>query len=94
VGSPFPPTISFGYAAVAGSASEGVDFQAASGTLTFGPGQTSVVVDIPILGDRVFESDETFSVILENVIGGKVSDGSALVTILTMNHRLASVMLK
>jgi hypothetical protein len=35
-----------------------------SGTVTFAAGQTSATIRVPVAGDRVFEPDETFSVLL------------------------------
>jgi hypothetical protein len=45
------------------------DFTATSGTLTFPPGNTARLVQIPVKGDNVDESDEQFSVLLSSVVG-------------------------
>ncbi|HEX8180914.1 MAG TPA: Calx-beta domain-containing protein [Pyrinomonadaceae bacterium] len=46
------------------------DYQAASGTLTFAPGETSKPITVSVNGDLLFETDETFSVQLANATGG------------------------
>src|SRR5262249_18715835 len=48
------------------------DYVAASGTLTFGPGQTSKTVTVFVNGDVIDESDEVFVVALTNPTGGAV----------------------
>lgn len=50
--------------AVSDSADSGVDFQAASGTVSIAPGQTSTSFSVFVNGDTQLEPDETFSVIL------------------------------
>jgi hypothetical protein len=63
---PSRETITVDYATADGSATAGSDYQAASGTLTFAPGETSKIVTVLVNGDRVAESNETFSVLLSN----------------------------
>ena len=46
------------------SAKAGEDYRAASGTLTFAPGEVQKTVPIDIIGDAMFESDESFAVVL------------------------------
>jgi ribosomal protein L35AE/L33A len=53
-----------------GSATAGSDYVAASGTLTFAPGETRKVIDVSVKGDTEHELDETFSVALNNGNGG------------------------
>jgi hypothetical protein len=58
------------------------DYLAASGTLTFAPGQTSRVVTVSVVGDLTPELNETFFVNLTNLTGGgTISDGQGLGTI-------------
>ena len=54
-------TTADGTATVAGN-----DYTTATGTVTFAPGQTSQVLNIPIVGDLNVENDETFAVNLSN----------------------------
>src|SRR5207253_549539 len=58
-----------------GAATAGSDYTATSGTLTFPPGNTAQSVSVPILGDTVFEPDETFSVNLSGAINATVAGG-------------------
>jgi large repetitive protein len=69
------------YATSNGSASAGVDYQAASGTLTFAPGQTSQVIDITVSGDALDEPDETVFVTLSDPSNAFVADGGGIGTI-------------
>src|SRR5262249_27465757 len=52
------------YATANGSAVAGSDYTAASGTLTFAPGETSKTVSVSVHGDTTIEADETFKVVL------------------------------
>lgn len=80
---PFPAaeTVTVNYATEEGTASAGSDFTATTGTVTFDPGETSKAVAVTVLGDTMFEDDETFIVRLS---GSSVplSDDQGLGTIL------------
>jgi hypothetical protein len=68
-----PVTVS--YATANGSATTPADYQGASGTLTFSPGDTAETVSVPVRGDKDNEPDETFSVTLStpsNAVLGRV----------------------
>lgn len=58
------------YAAANGSAVAGADFNAASGTLTFGAGETSKVIYVSTVADGVYEGLETLTMTLSNLSGG------------------------
>ena len=58
-------------------ATEGQDYEAASGTLTFAPGDTSKTVTVTVLDDDLKEENETFKVVLTNPSGGSLSDADA-----------------
>ncbi len=65
-----------------GTAAEGEDFEAASGTLTFGAGETSKNFTVQVNGDFASELAETFTVQLSNPTGNAViADPSATGTI-------------
>ncbi len=53
-------SIRVGYATANGTAQASLDYTAASGTLTFAPGETSTAVSVPVRGDTLDEDDETF----------------------------------
>jgi hypothetical protein len=57
------------------------DYQAASGTLTFAPGQTSRSITVLVNGDRRREGNETFSVELFDAVFATIADGQGIGTI-------------
>jgi YD repeat-containing protein len=76
-------TNSVNYLTGNGSAAGGQDFIAATGTITFNPGETSKTVDIQLLNDVVYEGNETFTVTLFSPSGGAtITTGTATATIL------------
>ena len=52
------------------TATAGTDYEAASGTVTFAPGETSKIVTVTVTGDKAVESDESFLVRLAPPAGG------------------------
>jgi hypothetical protein len=62
--------VSVDYQTTDGTAKAGSDYTAASGTLTFGPGQLSRAITIPVEKDTISEGVETFTVALSNPTGG------------------------
>ena len=73
--------VSVNYATANGAATAGADYTAASGSLTFNPGETTKTVAIAITGDTDVENDETFTVSLSNASGASIGTGTATVTI-------------
>ncbi|HEX5096575.1 MAG TPA: Calx-beta domain-containing protein, partial [Acidimicrobiia bacterium] len=74
-------TATVDWATADGSATEGSDYTGAGGTLTFDPGVTSQPVSVDVLGDTMFESDETFTVTLSNPTGSTIGSGTGTGTI-------------
>jgi hypothetical protein len=66
-------TATVDYATTDGSAKAGQDYTAKSGTVTFGPGETSKQINIAIGADTVRESDEAFTVALSNASGAALA---------------------
>jgi len=62
-------TATVAYATADGSAKAGKDYTAKTGTVTFGPGETSRQVTIAIAADTLKEGDESFAVTLSNAAG-------------------------
>ena len=60
------------YATSAGTATQPSDYQQATGTLTFSPGQTSKAVTVLVNGDTTVEANETFAVNLSNPAGATI----------------------
>ena len=73
-------TVDFGTSA--GTATAGVDFQSAAGTVTFEPGQVTGTVTVAIEGDIDEETDETFVIELSNAAGATIRDAQGVGTIL------------
>jgi hypothetical protein len=57
------------------------DYLAASGTLTFPPGNTTQPITITVSGDTNVEGDETFLVNLSNPVNAAIADGQGIGTI-------------
>jgi glucose/arabinose dehydrogenase len=66
-------TVTVSFATASGSATSGVDFTPASGSLTFAPGETGHAVAVDVIGDLVSEPDESFSLGLSNAVNAAVS---------------------
>lgn len=73
--------VSLAWTTQAGTAQAGTDFLAASGRLDFAVGETQKTVDIAVLGDRVQEGQESFSLLLSAATGATIADGTALAVI-------------
>jgi hypothetical protein len=69
------------FATADGTATQPADYQSASGTLTFTPGDTSETVAVQVVGDTVDEVDETFLVNLVNPSGAGIGDGQGVGTV-------------
>ena len=74
-------TLSVDYASSDGSAQAGVDYTAASGTLTFQAGESSKTIEVAVLDDAHDEGEETLTLTLSNASSGRLSDGEATGTI-------------
>ena len=57
---PTPNPITVNYATADWSATQGTDYQARSGTLTFAPNQTRAMVTATVLGDAAADADQAF----------------------------------
>ena len=70
------------YATADGTATAGSDYTAASGDVTFAPGETSKTITVAVLGDRLAEPTETFVVNLSGPTNAIIADGQGVGTIL------------
>lgn len=76
-GSPLLP-VTVQYTTRNGTATAGSDYEAVTGSLTFVPDRSSIptptqykkTVTVPIIGDRVLETDETFMLVVSNATRG------------------------
>jgi hypothetical protein len=64
------------------TATSGIDYTAASGSVSFAPGETLKTVSVAIYGDSVDEAHETLFVTLMNPVGGSIADATGIGTIL------------
>jgi len=74
-------TITVNYATADGTATAGNDYVAATGTVTFTPGQTSQPLSVSVNGDLLNEADVTFKVNLSAATNATIADNQGLGTI-------------
>jgi hypothetical protein len=72
--------VTVGYATADGTASAPEDYTAASGTLTFAPGETAKTVSVAVVGDTLVEGDETFSLVLSGPVNATLAGALATAT--------------
>ena len=72
------------YATADGTATAGEDYTAASGRLTFAPGETEQTILVAVLDDAKDEGEERFTLRLSDVSGAVLGDAEAVGTI--ANH--------
>jgi hypothetical protein len=78
-------TVSVSYETQDGTATGGVDYQTASGTLTFLSGETQQSIEVAVMGDIDYadgDGDEEFSVVLSNPQWATVDTDTAIGTII------------
>lgn len=86
---PSDQTVTVDFVTANGSAAAGSDYQTASGTLTFTPGETSQTVTVQVNGDRRGETNETFFVTLSNATNAPIDDGQGVGTIVDDEPRIS-----
>jgi Ca2+-binding RTX toxin-like protein len=74
-----PVTVDF--ATADGAAKAGEDYEAASGTVTFAPGETTKTLTVNVSGDATVEANEDFFVNLRNATGATIADAQGVGTI-------------
>jgi predicted outer membrane repeat protein len=75
-------TVTVSYATVDATAQAGTDYDAASGFVTFNPGETSKNISVAVKADKFVEANETFNVNLSSPQNATLGDGQATATIL------------
>src|SRR5207245_1356871 len=78
---PSDQTVSVDYTTNNGTASAPSDYAAATGTVSFAPGETIKTVSVQVNGDNTHEADETFTVDLSNPSNAAITDAQGLGTI-------------
>ncbi len=71
---PSSQNVAVNFATANGTAVAGSDYTATAGTVTFNPGDTSKTVPVSVLGDTLYEANETFFVNLSNAVNGAIAD--------------------
>lgn len=65
------------YSSVNGTAEAGFDYDAVLGTLTFAPGERTKTISVPLRNDTVYESSETFQIVLTDPTNARVTAAGA-----------------
>ena len=78
---PATGAVTVDYATADGTATAGVDYEAASDTLTFAAGETTKTIAVPIKVDTVDEDGETLTLTLSDPTGAELADAEATGTI-------------
>ena len=76
-----PGTVTVDYRTVEGTATAGEDYESASGTVTFRPGQTRRTVKVVVVADAHDDPGETFTLRLSNPSGAYIGDGEGTATL-------------
>jgi hypothetical protein len=79
-------TVMVNYNTMDRTALAGLDYDAASGVITFGPNETEQTFSITIHGDTLAEFRERFAVVLSNPQGVNIGDGEAIGVIQDDDH--------
>ncbi|MGH9458726.1 MAG: Calx-beta domain-containing protein [Thermoanaerobaculia bacterium] len=74
-------TVTVDYATTDGTATAGSGYASTSGTLTFAPGTTTQTIAVPVTGDPMTETDETFTVTLSGATNATIAGATAIATI-------------
>ena len=74
-------TVTVNFTTANGSATAPSDYTATSGTVTFAPGTTTANGNVPVVGDSVNESTETFVVNLSSPTNATIADAQGVATI-------------
>ena len=75
--SPSTQAVTVEYATANGTAAQGSDFDAATGTITFAPGETTKHLDVHVREDATSEIDETFFITFCNPAGATLETATA-----------------
>jgi hypothetical protein len=81
--------VTINYATTNDTATANGDYQFASGSLSFAPGETSKTITVQVKGDRVAESNETFLVNLSGASGATLADGQGVGMIVDDEPRIS-----
>jgi len=88
---PSAQTVTVDYATAPGTATEGQDYTATNGTLTFAPGETSKTIGVPIVDDQLSEGAETIQLTLSNPVNAVLGASASATMTIEDNDDLPSV---
>ncbi len=74
-------TVTVDYMSADGTAVAGSDYTSTSGTLKFNPGETSKMITVPIVDNTLDESDETFTIKLQNPVSATLGTPNDVATV-------------
>ena len=74
-------TVAVNYATANGTATLNSDYNTASGTVSFAPGQVTKTINVNVLADSLNEGNEVFYINLSGATNASISDNQATVTI-------------
>ena len=77
---PAAETVSVAWSTAGGTAVSGRDFVRAAGRISFAPGQTRATLRVQVIGDRVREADEQFTVRLGAATGARLAADGGVAT--------------
>jgi Tol biopolymer transport system component len=80
-------TVYVSYNTIPDTASSPEDYKDKSGLLTFNPGQTTLTIIVPVVGEKSFEGTETFMVGLYDAANAALADEQGVCTILNNDVR-------
>lgn len=78
---PAAGVVTVAYATANQTATAGADYTAASGVVTFAPGETTATITVQPLEDDSAEAAETLAVVLSSPSGAQLSPGTATITL-------------
>jgi hypothetical protein len=81
--------VTVNYSTQGGTAVAGSDYSAGSGKVTFAAGETAKTILLPVIGDRIAESDESFIVTLQSAKNAKIARSQGTVTVLDNEPRIS-----
>ena len=77
-------TVTVKYRTEDGTAAAGDDYESASGTLVFAPGETEQTVTVVLVDDTLEDSGETFTLTLSDLVGAEAGNLTATGTIMNV----------
>ena len=81
LGAPTDVPVSFSFSTSDRTAQAGEDYHEASGSVTIPVGESRRAIEVALMDDDVYESDETFAVTLSDPVGAKLADPEGVGTI-------------